>query len=309
MVISAAQIRAARALVGWTQAQLAANSGLSEISIQNIEKGATDPRASTLAAIERALEAAGVEFTNGGRPGVRFREAAPTHIREEAMTTVRDGDNSTPEFISEDDVHTFEGYLRYQGIDAATATPADLAIWRGIFDRATERRLADPKVGLMKLQPVPGEHRYAVAVCEGSDLWLTLWVKRSRKGEFFVMVPRNKRDWDAHTSYHLDGTLHMKSHGNKGLSVNRQPLTGAFQGTVNLGSNMGHSPKSVGAICDPNAFSGVVEVAPGVLGPRNGAVVVDLVEPGCEPLAWPGTQVAEQVFRDVVPNIVIRIFA
>jgi transcriptional regulator with XRE-family HTH domain len=72
MVISAAQIRAARALVGWTQAKLAAESGLSEISIQNIEKGTTDPRASTLAAIERALRTACVEFTNGDHPGVRL---------------------------------------------------------------------------------------------------------------------------------------------------------------------------------------------------------------------------------------------
>jgi transcriptional regulator with XRE-family HTH domain len=72
MVITAAQIRAARALVGWTQAQLAAAASLSEISIQQIEKGLTDPRASTLAAIERAFEAAGVEFTNGGQPGVKL---------------------------------------------------------------------------------------------------------------------------------------------------------------------------------------------------------------------------------------------
>jgi transcriptional regulator with XRE-family HTH domain len=72
MVVSAAQIRAARALVGWTQAQLAEKADLSEISIQQIEKGLTDPRATTLAAIERAFEAAGVEFTNGGRPGVRM---------------------------------------------------------------------------------------------------------------------------------------------------------------------------------------------------------------------------------------------
>jgi hypothetical protein len=41
---------------------------------------------------------------------------------------------------------------------------------------------------VMKLRPVPGEHRYAVAVEEGSDLWLTLWVKRSPDGEFFVVL-------------------------------------------------------------------------------------------------------------------------
>jgi hypothetical protein len=54
-----------------------------------------------------------------------------------------------------------------------------------------------------------------VAVREDSDLWLTLWVRRSPKGEFFVMVPRGDRGWNPHTSYHLDGTLHMKSFGHK----------------------------------------------------------------------------------------------
>ena len=161
----------------------------------------------------------------------------------------------------------------------------------------------------MKLEPVPSEHRYAVAVREGSDLWLTLWVRRSWKGEFFVMVPRADRDWDIHTSYHLDGTLHMKSYGRRVLTPNkRQPLTGAFRGTESLGAFSGYGPKSVGAICDPTAFSGVVEVAPGVLGPRDGAVTVDLVEPGCEPTAFPWTQIARQeVFRDILPWVVITI--
>ncbi len=66
-------------------------------------------------------------------------------------------------------------------------------MWRENFDKGREYSLANPKVGLMKLPQVPGEHRYAVAVREGSDLWLTLWVRRSRKGEFFVMLPRADR--------------------------------------------------------------------------------------------------------------------
>jgi transcriptional regulator with XRE-family HTH domain len=90
MVISAAQIRAARGLLGWTQAKLAAESGLSEISIQNIEKGATDPRASTLTAIERAFERAGVEFTNGARPGVRLQERCPTCFGTGDYSTMRE---------------------------------------------------------------------------------------------------------------------------------------------------------------------------------------------------------------------------
>lgn len=213
------------------------------------------------------------------------------------------------EFISEDDLRTFEGWLRYQTVDAATTAPEELARWRRISEDARERCATRPKVGLMKLQPVPGEHRYAVAVQEGADLWLTLWVRRSRKGEFFIMLPVGDQDWDPHTSYHLDGTLHMKSHGRKVLSPQqRQPLTGVFRGSEDLGGYFGHSPKSVGAICDPTAFSGVVEVAPGVLGPRHGGVTVHLVEPGHEPTGFPWTQiVTRQVFRDVLPWVVITV--
>src|ERR1700687_5036510 len=110
------------------------------------------------------------------------------------------------------DLKTFEGWLRYYGVDAPTATPDELEMQRAFFDEARKRTLAKPKVGLMKLQPVPGEHRYAVAVREGADLWLRMWVRRSRKGEFFILRPLGDRDWNPHTSYHLDGTLHMKSH-------------------------------------------------------------------------------------------------
>ena len=210
-----------------------------------------------------------------------------------------------PKF-SEDDLETFDGWLRYQGFEATTLTPEELADWRNIFDEVRKDSLANPKVGLMKLRRVPGEHRYAVAVREGSNLWLTLWVRRSKKGEFFVMVPRNKPGWDVHTSYHLNGTLHMKSHGRKRISKKLQPLTGTFRGTEHLGADFGAGPKSVGAICDPAAFSGVVKVAPGVLGPGHGSVVVDLVEPGCAPLPWSNV-VQQEVFRDIIPWVVIRV--
>jgi transcriptional regulator with XRE-family HTH domain len=76
-VITGAQIRAARALIGWKQTDLASASGVSEISIKNIERGATDPRGSTLAAIQEAFSKAGVVFLDpgdirDGGPGVRL---------------------------------------------------------------------------------------------------------------------------------------------------------------------------------------------------------------------------------------------
>jgi transcriptional regulator with XRE-family HTH domain len=76
-MITAAQIRAARALLGWKQTELATAAGVSEISIKNIERGATDPRSSTLNAIEAAFGKAGVIFMDpgvqrSGGAGVRF---------------------------------------------------------------------------------------------------------------------------------------------------------------------------------------------------------------------------------------------
>jgi transcriptional regulator with XRE-family HTH domain len=75
-MISIPQIRAARALLGWTQGDLAENAGLSEISVKNIERGVAAPKAATMAALITAIEKAGIEFTNGGRPGVRMKAKA-----------------------------------------------------------------------------------------------------------------------------------------------------------------------------------------------------------------------------------------
>jgi hypothetical protein len=212
-------------------------------------------------------------------------------------------------FISEDELDTFDGWLKSQGIDEAALGPDQVATWRELFEEARQSALASRKVGLMKLHPAPGVYRYAVALREGADLWLAIWAQRSRKGEFFVMIPRGERAWDPHTSYHLDGTLHMKSYGSKfGPPQKRQSLKGSFRGTEHLGAYGGYGPKRVGAICDPEVFAGVIEVAPGVLGPRHGTVVLDLVEPGQQPMSWPFTHLdAQKTFHDTVPNIVIRV--
>ena len=66
ILATSAQIRAARALLGWKQTDLAEHSGISVPSIKNVERGATDPRMSTIEAIQRAFEMAGVEFSEHG---------------------------------------------------------------------------------------------------------------------------------------------------------------------------------------------------------------------------------------------------
>jgi transcriptional regulator with XRE-family HTH domain len=61
-MITARQVRAARALLGWTQRELAEASGLSLAVVNNIEREATSGRASTLRKLQSALEEAGIQL-------------------------------------------------------------------------------------------------------------------------------------------------------------------------------------------------------------------------------------------------------
>ncbi|PRD58775.1 helix-turn-helix domain-containing protein [Phyllobacterium myrsinacearum] len=77
-MITPEQIRGARAMLGLTQAELATLAGLSTTGLNNIERGLADPKASTLRAIQAALEAKSVVFladgqTVDGGPGVRLK--------------------------------------------------------------------------------------------------------------------------------------------------------------------------------------------------------------------------------------------
>src|SRR5207248_1412283 len=123
---------------------------------------------------------------------------------------------SKKEFFAEEDLDTFDGWCRYQAIDPKAVTPETVAEWRNVFEETREAALSTPKVGLMKFKPLaPGEFRYGVAIRNGDERWLTFWIRRSAKGEFFLMMPRGATGWDPHASYHIDGTFHQKSHGRK----------------------------------------------------------------------------------------------
>jgi transcriptional regulator with XRE-family HTH domain len=77
-LITTRQIKAARAMLGWSQADLARRSGISEPTVARLESadGELGGRQDTVEKIQRAIETAGVEFIdeNGGGPGVRLRK-------------------------------------------------------------------------------------------------------------------------------------------------------------------------------------------------------------------------------------------
>lgn len=73
--ISAAQCRAARALLEWSQDQLAENARVARPTIADFERSTRFPMRNNLLSIIAAFEAAGVGFisNNGAGAGVRFR--------------------------------------------------------------------------------------------------------------------------------------------------------------------------------------------------------------------------------------------
>ncbi|MDD3371100.1 MAG: helix-turn-helix transcriptional regulator [Alphaproteobacteria bacterium] len=91
------QIRAARALLDWTQENLAERSGIARATIKNVESGLTLPRLETANALQSAFEDAGVEFLPSS--GVRMKDRmidvlegpdAYRRLLEDVFTTARD---------------------------------------------------------------------------------------------------------------------------------------------------------------------------------------------------------------------------
>jgi transcriptional regulator with XRE-family HTH domain len=66
----------ARVALGWSAARLAEVAQVGIATVNRFEAGAATPIPATLAAIERALEHAGVDFIpeNGGGVGVQLRK-------------------------------------------------------------------------------------------------------------------------------------------------------------------------------------------------------------------------------------------
>ena len=75
IVITGKHIRAARALLGWAQGELARKSRVALGTIRRMEgfEGSVGARTETLGRVVSVLEKAGVEFLDGGGPGVRMK--------------------------------------------------------------------------------------------------------------------------------------------------------------------------------------------------------------------------------------------
>ncbi|MCI0431770.1 MAG: helix-turn-helix domain-containing protein [Rhodospirillales bacterium] len=74
-MITGRQIHAARALLGWSQTDLADRARISQNTVYRLENDLLDARSSTVESVWRALEQAGIEFhSDRNFEGVRLRK-------------------------------------------------------------------------------------------------------------------------------------------------------------------------------------------------------------------------------------------
>lgn len=126
-MVNAKQIKMARVLLDWNQSELAQATGFSVPAINNIERGASQPRESTMRKIVEVLEARGVEFTPRG--GV---------CRRSDIVQVFEGEGSINSFF--DDIYVTMknlggGEILINGVDVQTYLDADQEACAIQFDR------------------------------------------------------------------------------------------------------------------------------------------------------------------------------
>lgn len=81
-MITAEQIRMARAALRLGVRDLAKLADLSPMTITRLENGRSGGYAETVRKVQAALEVEGIEFTNGDAPGVKLRKVVPPKIKK-----------------------------------------------------------------------------------------------------------------------------------------------------------------------------------------------------------------------------------
>jgi hypothetical protein len=98
-LLSPAQCRAARAMLDWPAAELAARARVPENWLEAFERGGApggDADPDEAARVRRALEAGGIDFldsgfsSTGGGPGLRVRQASGGYIPSEQLSSAND---------------------------------------------------------------------------------------------------------------------------------------------------------------------------------------------------------------------------
>ena len=205
----------------------------------------------------------------------------------------------------------FDDWLRRQQLpDAASIPTEQLALLRAMYEEASARA-AKVTRWTPRARSSPADDLYAVAVRDDADVWLLTWVRRSKKNEFFMMLPRPDHSMDAHATLHADGLFHLKGAGFTDWEKQRQKPDADFKGHVQLTMTPISlaGARAVKAVCDPAHFNDVFELTPSDLAVDECAVAVDIVERGGPALAKPWSRIVKQRrHTGHVPEVLITIW-
>ena len=132
------QIRAARALLDWSQNDLGAHTGLSQAAIANIETGKHRPNEGTLSAILKAFTLGGIEFIDGG-----------VRVRPDSLEVIEGHD-----FAARMPAIYFETMLRYN---------ADEVLINGVdFSIVDDKTRAEVRTNIERIQSAGKRQRILV---------------------------------------------------------------------------------------------------------------------------------------------------
>jgi len=191
----------------------------------------------------------------------------------------------------------------------AGVTTEQLAGLRSIYEKMAA---SAPRVipWTPRARSSPADDLYAVAVRDDADLWLLTWVRRSKKNEFFMMLPRPDPSTDAHASLHAKGLFHLRGSGFTFFESTRQKPDANFKGHVQLTMTPISltGARKVMAVCDPAYFTDVFELTPSDIAGKC-AVAVDLVERGSAALPTPWSRIVKQRrYTPHIPEVLITIW-
>ena len=123
-VVRPGQIRAARALLGIKQSDLARAAAVSLATVNNLERGFADPRASTVDALSAALSSVGVDFSEqDGCDSVIMRRVIRPDPGEPTLSAVQLVDVLAPGGLVKPESVLFAATLRSEA-GAAAPTPS-----------------------------------------------------------------------------------------------------------------------------------------------------------------------------------------
>lgn len=187
-----------------------------------------------------------------------------------------------------------------------------MTVVRSAASSGTREQTGDAQMAAQESQNQ--RNTIAVAVRDGSDLFLFASISRGLKGDVYVNFPRDREPkWKPHSSYHASGQHHHKSFGYNALVHHRKKPDVNFSGTENLVTTgiSREEPREINVPCPTADFDDVFEIPISDLRPEKYRTYlsVDLAEPNGSPIIYPGAKVIRQkITQNVIPRILITLF-